>query len=143
MVAQAAAGFAEPPRCQTSGMPPYARSHRAGTARLILNYSQSDLTGEIKARGEGGNKFPRGEGGDVSADLAGQRPGPGRAPLARRGAGVPPPPGHRGAGEAPRALPSCPADFSLGSKQLESSRNHWGGEEDVSRSWTSKNRSAP
>lgn len=133
-------GPAKPSRCQTSGIPPYARSHRAGTARLILNYSEGGLTREIKARVRGGNTS---EGrGAAARTPRGSTPGRGGRRWLGGARGATPARAPRGRGGSEGA-PLLPADFSLGSKQLESSRNHWGREEDVSRSWTSKNRSAP
>lgn len=124
------------PPCQTSGIPPCA-----GTARLSLDDTESGSTGEIKAPGRGG-------GGTRPRDTHTEDTATGGTPGAAgaggsAGRGVPPPAGvPRGRGGSGGAA-LRPAAFSLGCKQLESSRNHRGGEEDVSRSWTSKNRSAP
>lgn len=119
------------------GGPRYARS-LCGTARLVLNYGEgegrqkSKRDERVKIRGEAAQTprgWARGSGGRRNLDGA-------------RGAGCDPRRGTAGPGRLRGRSPPA-ADFSLGSKQLESSRNHWGGEEDVSRSWTSKNRSAP
>lgn len=79
---------AEPPRHR----PPRPQSRRRGRPAGI----KAGREGENLGEGEG------------SADPSGLSPGLGRAPQPLRGAGceVRPPPGHRGAGEAPRALPS-------------------------------------
>lgn len=104
---QAAPRSPAPSPRQRSAIPPYARSHRDGTARLVLNYSQGDLTGGIKARGEGGNTAAKGRGGQRGP--RGVAPGLRRAPVPRRGAGfgvrVPPPAGHGGAGGGSEGAP--------------------------------------